>query len=77
MIRYSSYGSTNNRKALNKRADLIDPLEAEHRRKLQELRERARRAEAEAQELRERVRRAEAAAAQRTESTPQGTLDPP
>jgi hypothetical protein len=35
---------------------LIDPLEAEYRK---------------LQELRERVRRAEAAAAQRTESTPQ------
>ena len=61
MIRYSSYGCTNNGKAPNECADLIDPLEAEYRK---------------LQELRERVRRAEAAAAQRTESTPQGTLDP-
>jgi hypothetical protein len=52
MIRYSSYGCRNNREAPSKRADLIEPLEAEYRK---------------LQELRERVRKAEAAAAQRTD----------
>ncbi len=44
MIRYSSYGSTNN-KTPPKAQNYLDPLEAEYR-KLLELRERVRKAEA-------------------------------
>jgi hypothetical protein len=56
MIRYSSYGSTNNR-APTERTYHLETLAAEYR---------------ELQELRERVKKAEAAAAQRLKSCGEG-----
>jgi hypothetical protein len=56
MIRYSSYGSTNNR-APSERTYHLETLAAEYR---------------ELQELRERVKKAEAAAAQRLKSRGEG-----